>query len=234
MPLYDGTLGTNGGPRIDEHAACAPSRRHAHPGSLRRGQRERERVRARVSRRWRHHRPRAHVRLPRRPSRREQRGAVITDVAGTGAGTGGNFAGKVAVVTGAASGIGRASARLFAARGAGVVVADIDETGGAETAELVRKNGGRAVFQATDVADPAAVERMVRARRGRVRSARLRAQQRGHRRGRRARSPTTRSRSGTGASTSCSTACSSACGSRSPRSSRAAVAPSSTPRPARG
>ena len=72
-----------------------------------------------------------------------------------------DFAGKVAIVTGAASGIGRASARLFAQRGASVVVADIDTTGGEETAKLVNDAGGTAVFQVTDVADPAAVERMV-------------------------------------------------------------------------
>jgi NAD(P)-dependent dehydrogenase (short-subunit alcohol dehydrogenase family) len=73
----------------------------------------------------------------------------------------GDFDGKVAIVTGAASGIGRASARLFAQRGASVVVADIDATGGAETAKLVNDDGGRAVFQETDVAKPDEVERMV-------------------------------------------------------------------------
>ena len=73
----------------------------------------------------------------------------------------GDFDGKVAIVTGAASGIGRASARLFAQRGASVVVADIDATGGAETAKIVNDDGGRAVFQETDVAKPDEVERMV-------------------------------------------------------------------------
>jgi NAD(P)-dependent dehydrogenase (short-subunit alcohol dehydrogenase family) len=73
----------------------------------------------------------------------------------------GDFDGKVAIVTGAASGIGRASARLFAQRGASVVVADIDATGGTETAKIVNDEGGNAVFHETDVAKPDEVERMV-------------------------------------------------------------------------
>lgn len=72
-----------------------------------------------------------------------------------------DFSGKVAIVTGAASGIGRASARLFAAHGAQVVVADIDDAGGEETAKLIQADGGDAVFVHTDVSDPAAVEQMV-------------------------------------------------------------------------
>jgi len=72
-----------------------------------------------------------------------------------------DFAGKVAIVTGAASGIGRASARLFAARGAQVVVADVDIAGGEETAKLIQADSGDAVFAHTDVADPTAVEHMV-------------------------------------------------------------------------
>jgi NAD(P)-dependent dehydrogenase (short-subunit alcohol dehydrogenase family) len=75
----------------------------------------------------------------------------------------GDFDGKVAIVTGAASGIGRASARLFAGRGARVVVADIDVAGGEETAALVAADGGDARFVETDVASPEAVEAMVAA-----------------------------------------------------------------------
>jgi NAD(P)-dependent dehydrogenase (short-subunit alcohol dehydrogenase family) len=59
--------------------------------------------------------------------------------------------GKVAVITGAASGIGKASALLFAAEGAAVVVCDIDEQGGLETVDLVAKSGGKAIFVRADV-----------------------------------------------------------------------------------
>ena len=58
---------------------------------------------------------------------------------------------KVALVTGGASGIGRASALLFAREGARVLVSDIDEAGGRETAQLIEKEGGEADFFAADV-----------------------------------------------------------------------------------
>lgn len=61
------------------------------------------------------------------------------------------LAGKFAIVTGAGSGIGREIARRFAAEGAGVLVADIEEPGGAETVALVRAAGGRAEFLRVDV-----------------------------------------------------------------------------------
>jgi NAD(P)-dependent dehydrogenase (short-subunit alcohol dehydrogenase family) len=59
--------------------------------------------------------------------------------------------GKVAIVTGGASGIGRASARLMAAEGATVCVGDIDETGGRRTVADVERDGGHALFVRTDV-----------------------------------------------------------------------------------
>jgi NAD(P)-dependent dehydrogenase (short-subunit alcohol dehydrogenase family) len=73
----------------------------------------------------------------------------------------GSFDGKVAIVTGAASGIGRASARRFAREGASVVVADVDEKWGEETAALIAGDGGTARFVRTDVSDPSQVEAMV-------------------------------------------------------------------------
>lgn len=65
--------------------------------------------------------------------------------------------GKVAVITGAASGIGRATALKFAEEGARVVVADLNATGGQETVALVQQAGGEAFFQPTDVAEFAQV-----------------------------------------------------------------------------
>ena len=64
----------------------------------------------------------------------------------------GAFAGKVAFVTGAANGIGRAAALAFAREGAGVVVADVSEQGIQETARLVEEAGGRALAVRCDVA----------------------------------------------------------------------------------
>ena len=69
--------------------------------------------------------------------------------------TDGKLAGKVAVVTGAAGGMGRAVAVAFAAEGAKVAVSDIAAEGGNETVELISEAGGEARFFATDVADRA-------------------------------------------------------------------------------
>lgn len=68
--------------------------------------------------------------------------------------------GKTAVITGSGSGVGRAASLLFSREGAVVVGVDIDATFGQETAELVRREGGKADFFHADVADPAAVQAM--------------------------------------------------------------------------
>ena len=59
--------------------------------------------------------------------------------------------GKVVVITGAGSGMGRVAAQMFAAEGAKVVVAEFDDNGGAETVRLVADAGGEASFTKTDV-----------------------------------------------------------------------------------
>ncbi len=73
----------------------------------------------------------------------------------------GALEGKVALVTGAAMGIGRSAAQIFAREGAAVVVADIDEAGGHATVALVEEAGGRAAFIHTDVSVQTQVESMV-------------------------------------------------------------------------
>lgn len=68
---------------------------------------------------------------------------------------------KVALVTGAASGIGRAIALLYGREGARVVVSDLNPEAGEETVGLVRDAGGEARFVRTDVSDPEACARLV-------------------------------------------------------------------------
>ncbi|MBX3531944.1 MAG: SDR family oxidoreductase [Rhizobiaceae bacterium] len=68
---------------------------------------------------------------------------------------------KVALVTGAGAGIGRATAIKFAAEGARVIVSDIDSKGGEETADMIGAAGGEAKFVKTDVSRAADVEALV-------------------------------------------------------------------------
>src|SRR5512140_230642 len=72
-----------------------------------------------------------------------------------------SFKSKVAIVTGAGSGIGRACAVAFAIEGAQVVVADIVVTGGAETVRLIKAANGEAVFVACDVSKSADVQELM-------------------------------------------------------------------------
>jgi len=71
------------------------------------------------------------------------------------------FAGRVALLTGAATGIGRATALAFATAGAKVVVADIDERAGRETVQIIRDGGGDATFVQADVSRSSDVADMV-------------------------------------------------------------------------
>src|SRR5215469_11661194 len=69
--------------------------------------------------------------------------------------------GKVGVITGGASGIGRATSERLAKEGAAIVVADLDEVGGAETVKRIESAGGRAVFVKTEVTKIDDVRRML-------------------------------------------------------------------------
>ena len=71
------------------------------------------------------------------------------------------LADKVGIVSGGSSGIGRSTVLEMAARGAAVIVADVDDAGGEAVAAEVQAAGGKAIFQHTDVSDADAVAAMV-------------------------------------------------------------------------
>ena len=75
------------------------------------------------------------------------------------AGRSGRLEGKVALITGAANGLGRVAAELFASEGAKVVIADLDD--GTEAIEAIRTAGGHASFVPLDVGDDDSVRRAV-------------------------------------------------------------------------
>lgn len=79
----------------------------------------------------------------------------------SGTAAGGRVAGKVAIVTGGASGIGEATARRLAQEGAAVAVADVDEENGLRVAGQIEAAGGRALFVPADLSRTAHVRRMV-------------------------------------------------------------------------
>jgi len=74
---------------------------------------------------------------------------------------GSKLKGKPAIVTGSATGIGKATAVLFAKEGAQVVVSDVDEIGGRQVANAITSDGGEAIFVPADVSRAEDVERLV-------------------------------------------------------------------------
>src|SRR2546430_12480249 len=73
----------------------------------------------------------------------------------------GRVEGKVALVTGGASGIGRATALTFAREGAKLVIADMNEEGGQQTVHLITEKGGEAIFVRTDVSKAVEVQALI-------------------------------------------------------------------------
>ena len=73
----------------------------------------------------------------------------------------GTLEGKVSIITGAATGIGRATAELFASEGASVVVADRNDVEGERTAASINEHGGDAIFLECDVSKADDVQQMV-------------------------------------------------------------------------
>lgn len=69
---------------------------------------------------------------------------------------------KVALITGASSGIGRATCLLFAREGAKVVLVDINDEGGAQTQQAIKKEGGEAIYVHADISKAADCENMIK------------------------------------------------------------------------
>src|SRR5919202_4031719 len=73
----------------------------------------------------------------------------------------GQLDGKVALVTGGASGIGRATALTFAREGAKLIIADMNEEGGQQTVHMITEKGGDAIFVRTDVSKAVEVQALI-------------------------------------------------------------------------
>jgi len=73
----------------------------------------------------------------------------------------GRLEGKIALVTGGASGIGRATALTFVREGAKLVIADMNADGGQQTVHMIQENGGEAIFVRVDVSHATEVEAMI-------------------------------------------------------------------------
>jgi NAD(P)-dependent dehydrogenase (short-subunit alcohol dehydrogenase family) len=73
----------------------------------------------------------------------------------------GRLDGKVAIITGAASGIGRATSLLFASEGAAVVITDVNQSGGQAVADEIARSGGRSAFEPGDVTRAADCQRVI-------------------------------------------------------------------------
>src|SRR5438309_11074199 len=73
----------------------------------------------------------------------------------------GRVEGKVALVTGVASGIGRATALTFAREGAKLAIADTNEDGGQQTVHMITEKGGEAIFVRTDVSKAVEVQALI-------------------------------------------------------------------------
>ena len=73
----------------------------------------------------------------------------------------GQLDGKVALVTGGASGIGRATALTFAREGAKLIIADTNEEGGHQTVHMIAEQGGEAVFVRTNVTQAVEVQALI-------------------------------------------------------------------------
>src|SRR5215510_2779942 len=82
-------------------------------------------------------------------------------ISGGGLYMAGRLDSKVALVTGGASGIGRATALTFAREGAKLIVADMNEDGGQQTVHMITEKGGEAIFVRTDVSQAVEVQALI-------------------------------------------------------------------------